>query len=112
MVPAADVAQPLFLDDLPEMIIGLVDRFMVSEGVANGDDAGAVGQRLDPFRHQFLARFGRGGGAARLQAIVDKHVGHDVVGERIVGAVDRALDDAPELVEVAGVGGEPNPVGS
>ncbi len=55
MVAAADIARALFLDDRPVMRIGLVDRGMVGERVADDDDAGAVGQRLDPFRHQFLA---------------------------------------------------------
>src|SRR5271155_1038170 len=31
MIAPADIAQALFLDDLPEMSIGLVDRFMVGE---------------------------------------------------------------------------------
>ena len=89
MVAAADIARALFVDDRPEMSIGLVDRTVFGKRVANDDDAGSVGQRINPFRHQFLARFGRGGGAARLEAIVDEHIGHDFVGEGIVGAVDR-----------------------
>ena len=53
----------LFVDDRPEMRVGLVDRGKVGERAADDDDAGPVGQRLDPFGHQFLARFGRSGGA-------------------------------------------------
>ena len=69
-------------------------------------------KRLDPFRHQFLARLGRSGGAARLEAVVDEHVRDDVAGEGIVGAVERALDLRLERVEVAGVCRQPHPVGS
>src|ERR1700677_529157 len=49
MIAAADVVQALFLDDFPEMIIGLVDRFMLGERAANDDDAGPVSQRVNPF---------------------------------------------------------------
>ena len=55
MIAAADVAQALFVDDRPVMRVGLIDRGVVGERVADDDDAGPVGQRLDPFRHQFFA---------------------------------------------------------
>ena len=112
MIAAADIARALFLDDRPVMRVGLIDRGVVGERVANDDDAGAVREGVDPFGQQFLARLGRSGGFARLEPIVDEHVRHDVAGEGIVGAVERALDLALELFEVAGVGGEPHPVGS
>ena len=101
MIAAADVVLPLFVDDRPEVRVGLVDRDEVSEGAANGDDAGTVGKRLDPFRHQFLSGFGGGCSAARLDAVIDGHVRHDIAGERIVGAVDGTLDQPFELVEPA-----------
>jgi hypothetical protein len=101
MIALAHVAQSLFVDDRPKMSIGLIDRNEVGERAANDNDAGSVGQRLDPFRHQFLARFRRSRGGARLEAVIDEHVRYDVAGERIIGAVDGALDDWPERVEVA-----------
>ncbi len=75
MIAAADVASAFILDDRPEMIVCGVDCSCIGERAANGDDARSVGQRLDPFGHQFLAGLGRSGGAARLEAVVDKHVG-------------------------------------
>jgi hypothetical protein len=101
MVAAADVACSLFLDDRPAMIIGLVDCRLVGERAANDDDARSVGQRLDPFRHQFLAGFGRRGGAARLKAVVNRHVRCELAGERMIGGIDGALDEPFERLEVA-----------
>ena len=95
MVAAADIVRALFLDDRPVMRVGLIDRGMVGERVADDDDAGAVGERVDPFRQQFLARLGRSGGLARLEAIVDEHVRRDVAGEGIVGAVEWSARPAP-----------------
>ena len=94
------------------MIVRPVDRGRVGERAANGDDARSVGQRLDPFGHELLAGFGRGGGAPRFKAVVDEHVRRDVAGERIVGSAGRPFDDRPEGVEIAGVLGQPDPVGS
>src|ERR1700678_538532 len=38
MIAAADVAQALFFDDRPEMIIGLVDRSVLGKRAAYDDD--------------------------------------------------------------------------
>ena len=111
MIAAADIAQALFVDDRPEMRIGLVDRREVGERAADDDDARSVGQRLDPFRHQFLARFGRSRGAARLEAVVDGHVRRDVAGEGIVSAIGGPLHELLERIEVARVRREPHSVG-
>jgi hypothetical protein len=94
------------------MRVGSIDRTEVGECVADDDDAGAVRKRVDPFGQQLLPRLGRGGGSARLEAVVDEHVRHNVAGEGIIRAVERPLDLLSELFEVAGVGGEPHPVGS
>ncbi len=110
MIAAADVALTLFLDDRPKMSVGLIDRARVGERAANGDDAGPVGQRLDPFRHDFLAGLGRRGDAAHFEAVVDGHVRHDVPGERIIGAVGRPLDASPERVEIASLLGQPDAI--
>ena len=110
MIASANVVQALFIDDRPEVRVGLVDRGQVGEGAANGDDAGTVGERLDPFRHPFLSGLGGGCSAARLEAVIDGHVRHDIAGERIVGAVGGTLDQPFELVEVARVRAEPNAV--
>jgi hypothetical protein len=112
MVAPADIVQTLFFDDRPEVRVGLIDSGELGERAANDDDAGPVGQRLHPFRHQFLAKLGRGGGFARLEPIVDEHIRRDVAGERIIGAVEGALDLPFERFEVTGVGREPHPVGS
>ena len=112
MIAAAHVARALFLDNRPVMRVGLIDRGVVGERVADDDDAGAVRKGVDPFGQQFLAGLGRSGGFARLEPVIDEHVRHDVAGEGIIGAVERALDLPFELFEVAGVGGEPHPVGS
>ena len=92
MIAAADVARALFLDDRPVMRVGLIDRGVVGERVADDDDAGAVRKGVDPFGQQFLARLGRSGGFARLEPVIDEHVRRDVAGEGIIGAVERALD--------------------
>ena len=112
MVAAGRIVSFLLVDHRPEMGVDGLDRPKVAEGLAEDDDAGPAGHRLDPFGHHLLARIGRGGGAAHRVAVINEDVGDDVAGERIVGRIDRALDQRPKRVEVAPLLGEKDAIGS
>ena len=111
MVAHAGVAAVLLVDHRPEMRVRRLDRFQLGEGSAKGDNAGPIGHRLHPFRHDLPAAFGRGGGAANRVAFIDEHVRDDLAGKGIVSGIQRALDQRPERLEIAAILGQPDAVG-
>ena len=97
----------LLRDDGEKLVAHRVHHRVILEDLREHDDAGAFEQHMRPFRHQFGARGGIGGGGADGGAVVDRHVACNAGGEGDVGRRSLARDEALEGFEIAGVRRQP-----